>query len=70
MKTNAITTTTPSTVPTTPASLRPPKADVFTGIGVHKRYSVYHVLDSDGLELAKGRIDHAEPEDFADLVRR
>ena len=55
MKTKPIITT-PSTVPTTPASLRPPKADAFIGIDFHKRYSGYHVFDPDGLDLAKGRI--------------
>ena len=37
MKTKPIITTTPSTVPTTPASLLPPKAEAFIGIDFHKR---------------------------------
>ena len=66
MKTKPITTITTSfTVPTTPASLRPPKAEAFIGIDFYKRYSVYH-----GLDLAKGRINHTEPEEFAALVGR
>ena len=70
MKTKPIITTTPSTVPATPASLRPPKAEAFISIDFHKRYSVYHVLDPDGLDLAKGRINHTESGDFAELVGR
>ena len=60
----------PSTVPAAPASLRPPKAEAFIGIDFHKRYSVYHVLDLDGLDLAKGCINPMKPGDFAELVGR
>ena len=70
MKTKPIIITTPSTVSATPASLRPPKADAFIGIHFHKRYSVYHVFDPDGLDLVKGRISPTEPGDFAALVGR
>jgi transposase len=42
----------------------------FIGIDYHKRYSVYHVVDAAGNSLAKGRIEHHSPQDFAALVRR
>ena len=43
---------------------------VFIGIDFHKRYSVYHVIDAAGQNLAKGRIDHQAPEQFGFLVQR
>ena len=43
---------------------------IYIGIDYHKRYSVFHVLDGAGNDLAKGRIDHNCPEDFARLVKR
>ena len=42
----------------------------FIGIDYHKRYSVYHVLDEAGKDVAKGRIDHATPDEFRKLVKR
>jgi transposase len=47
-----------------------PEPDAFIGIDYHKRYSVYHVLDPKGKDLAKGRIDHVTPAAFLELVRR
>ena len=58
---------TPSTV------VKPSVATVsaaFIGIDYHKRYSVYHVLDPEGRDLAKGRIEHHSPQDFVALVKR
>ena len=46
------------------------KADAFIGIDFHKRYSVYHVVDGDDNDLAKGRIEHHSPEAFVLLVKR
>jgi len=43
---------------------------VFIGVDFHKRYSVYHVIDGAGQNLAKGRIDHQTPEQFGRLVQR
>jgi transposase len=43
---------------------------VFIGVDFHKRYSVYHVIDAAGQNLAKGRIDHQTPEQFGLLVQR
>ena len=45
-------------------------ADAFIGIDFHKRYSVYHVVDVEGKDLAKGRIEHRLPHEFAELVQR
>jgi hypothetical protein len=45
-------------------------AKVFIGIDYHKRYSVYHVVDEAGKDVAKGRIDHATPDEFGNLVKR
>lgn len=42
----------------------------FIGIDFHKRYSVYHVIDAAGRDLAQGRIDHRCPWEFATLVQR
>ena len=42
----------------------------FIGIDYHKRYSVFCVLDAQGLVLERGRIDHLCPEQFVALVRR
>ena len=42
----------------------------FIGIDYHKRYSVYHVVDETGKDVAKGRIDHATPDEFGKLVER
>ena len=42
----------------------------FIGIDYHKRYSVYHAVDAAGRTLAKGRIEHHSPQDFATLVKR
>jgi transposase len=47
-----------------------PKPDAFIGIDFHKRYSVFHVVDAEGKELAKGRIEHHSPEAFLQLVKR
>ena len=41
----------------------------FIGINYHKRYSVYHVVDEAGKDFAKGRIDHATPDEFGNLVK-
>lgn len=38
--------------------------DAFIGIDFHKRYSVFHVVDADGKDLAKGRIEHHSPQEF------
>ena len=43
-------------------------ADAFIGIDFHKRYSVYHVVDVVGKDLAKGRIEHRSPHEFAEQV--
>ena len=48
----------------------PVEPGAFIGIDYHKRYSVYHVLDPKGKDLAKGRIDHTAPDAFIELVRR
>ena len=42
----------------------------FIGIDFHKRYSVYHVLDEAGKDVAKGRIEHTTPDEFGKLVKR
>ena len=42
----------------------------FIGIDSHKRYSVYHVWDEAGKDVAKGRIEHATPDEFGKLVKR
>ena len=42
----------------------------FIGIDYHKRYSVFCVLDAQGMILERGRIDHLCPEQFVWLVRR
>ena len=42
----------------------------FIGIDYHKRYSVFCVLDAQGMILERGRIDHLCPEQFVSLVRR
>jgi hypothetical protein len=46
------------------------KANAFIGIDFHKRYSVYHSIDNDGRDLAKCRIEHHSPHEFAVLVKR
>ena len=40
------------------------------GIDYHKRYSVFGVLDAQGMILERGRSDHLCPEQFVWLVRR
>jgi hypothetical protein len=55
---------------TTPSPSIELKPDAFIGIDYHKRYSVYHVLDAEGKDLAKGRIEHCFPEEFAALLKR
>lgn len=42
----------------------------FIGIDYHRRYSVYHVVDESGKDVAKGRIEHATPDAFGELVKR
>ena len=42
----------------------------FIGIDNQKRYSVYHVLDEAGKDVAKRRIEHATPDEFGKLVKR
>ncbi len=42
----------------------------FIGIDYHKRYSVFCVLEAQGMILERGRIDHLCPEQFVSLVRR
>ena len=42
----------------------------FIGIDYHKHYSIYHVIDAAGNDLAKGRIEHHSPQDFVALVKR
>jgi len=51
-------------------SLLDAKPDAFIGIDYHKRYSVFHAVDCDGRDLAKGRIEHHSPESFVHLVKR
>lgn len=46
------------------------KTDTFIGIDYHKRYSVCHVIDNEGKDLAKGRIEHHSPQDFTLLVEQ
>lgn len=46
------------------------EAATFIGIDYHKRYSIHHVIDAAGNDLAKGRIEHHSPQDFAALVKR
>jgi hypothetical protein len=46
------------------------KESSFIGIDYHKRYSVFCVLDAQGVVLERGRIDHLYPEQFVALVRR
>lgn len=53
----------PITATTTPSK-------TFIGIDFHKRYSVYHVVDEAGRDVAKGRIEHATPDEFGKLVQR
>lgn len=43
---------------------------VYVGIDYHKRYSVYCVVDNDGEILMRGRIEHARPQEFVELVKR
>ena len=50
--------------------VQPAGVPTFIGIDYHKAYSVYCVLDAQGSNLERGRIDHARPEDFRTLVRR
>ena len=50
--------------------VQPAGVPTFIGIDYHKAYSVYCVLDAQGSNLERGRIDHARPEDFRALVRR
>ena len=50
--------------------VQPAGVPTFIGIDCHKAYSVYCVLDAQGSNLERGRIDHARPEDFRTLVRR
>ena len=50
--------------------VQPAGVPTFIGIDYHKAYSVYCVLDAQGSNLERGRIDHACPEDFRTLVRR
>ena len=52
----------PSSIPTSP--------EYFIGIDYHKRYSVYCVLNAAGRIQARGRIEHARPDEFAALVRK
>ena len=63
MSTKRQNTTALNTTTTTPTK-------TFIGIDYHKRYSVYHVLDEAGKDAAKGRIDHATPDEFGKLVER
>jgi hypothetical protein len=37
----------------------------FIGIDYHKKYSVYHAVDSADRDLGKGRIEHHSPHDLA-----
>ena len=46
------------------------EAATFIGIDYHKKYSVYHAVDSAARDLGKGRIEHHSPHDFATLVNR
>ena len=48
----------------------PYNEQVFIGIDFHKRYSVFCVLDASGTILERGRIEHAFPQLFVDLIRR
>jgi transposase len=43
---------------------------VFIGIDYHKRYSVYCAVNDRGEIQARGRIEHAQPEGFVELVKR
>lgn len=59
----------PSTVPVAePSPAAPPQ--YFTGIDYHKRYSVYCVLNAAGKVQARGRIEHATPDEFGTLVKQ
>jgi hypothetical protein len=44
--------------------VQPAGVPTFIGIDYHKAYSVYCVLDAQGSNLERGRIDHACPEEF------
>jgi transposase len=46
------------------------KPETYIGIDYHKHYSVYHVIDGEGKDLAKGRIEHHSPLDFTVLVKQ
>ena len=63
-------TPTQSTVSQRVDSIAAGRPDAFIGIDFHKRYSVFHVLDAEGHDLAKGRIDHSCPSSFVELVKR
>ena len=43
---------------------------MYIGIDYHKRYSVYCVVDNGGEILMRGRIEHARPQEFVELVKR
>src|SRR4029077_15835728 len=48
--------------------VQPAGVPTFIGIDYHKAYSFYCVLDAQGSNLERGRIDHARPEDFRALL--
>lgn len=43
---------------------------VFIGIDYHKRYSVYCAVGGSGEILSRGRIEHARPQGFVEVVKR
>ncbi len=49
--------------------VQPAGVPTFIGIDYHKAYSVYCVLDAQGSNLERGRIDHARPEAMAWMPR-
>lgn len=42
----------------------------FIGIDYHNRYSIHHIIDAAGNDLAKGRVEHHSPQDLAALIKR
>ena len=43
---------------------------VSIGIDFHKAYSVFSAVDTHGVEVDHGRIEHRKPERFLELARR
>lgn len=51
-------------------SIQTPSPEYFIGLDYHKRYSVYCILNAAGQIQARGRIEHAAPDEFAALVKK